>query len=495
MNTARTWSAHTLGFEAHLFEIEAERIPGQQGLALAGLPDRAAMEVRNRTAGALADLGIRKPDTIVRCTQKNPGSPDLHRLRENCMTGADLAVTLAVLGAYGRVDPDRLAGTVVVAQVDVDRKSRRWTRCGLVRGAMVIAEATRKKGLSLLVAAGNGLEARTECPRTAEARTVEDAIEIITKGIETPSSEKSGSIRDRDLTEPRWNINDADLRILEIAAAGGHDLHVIGTDATPATTVYARILHELLPDLSDEESRETTKIHSLAGILDPGEPRIVRPPLRAPHFTASEGAIHGTVHHPGEVSLAHNGVLLIDQPTEFQRHVVDRAGTAHEECQARWGVSYHDRPVRYPARFHLVVTSQPHEAGRPDIKTDRLVGPRAVRMTSTVTSRTERRSLAASAERVAAAQRRLKEDRPTETTEVRHIASAKAESLAVAATIAALDGDRKVTTDHLVTALALINGTGRRGQHRRTGHADTNRNDSCRVADPDPGGSPDEPTR
>ena len=158
-----------------------------------------------------------------------------------------------------------------------------------------------------------------------------------------------------------WRIGEGGLRALELACAGWHNIHVIGRDGH-SLPQYGRVAQALLPDLAGEAARETTKVHSVAGLMAPWTARITEPPLRVPHYTASRGAVAGSRGRPGEVNLAHNGVLVIDRPTEFDRDAADALVAVAEDGQT---VIYRytpvDHTIRMPARFRLMVTTRPDE--------------------------------------------------------------------------------------------------------------------------------------
>ena len=144
-----------------------------------------------------------------------------------------------------------------------------------------------------------------------------------------------------------------------MACASWHNVHVIGPDSR-SLPQYGRIAQALLPDLAAEAARETTKIHCVVGLMAPWTARITEPPLRVPHHTASRGAVAGSRGRPGEVNLAHNGVLVIDKPTEFDRDAAD-ALVADRGQTVTYRYTPVEHTIRMPARFRLLVTTRPDE--------------------------------------------------------------------------------------------------------------------------------------
>ena len=197
------------------------------------------------------------------------------------------------------------------------------------------------------------MHSATECA-TFGIKTIEEAIERL-KGDGGPPAptdraaapENAGDYKD-------WLIRREDLRLLAIAAAGRHHIQIEGTEDDPRPTRYGRYIHRLLPDLTDDEGRETGLVHSAAGLLDPGIGRIVRPPLRAPHHTASTRAMTGSPRGPGDASLAHNGVLLLDEATEFTRETLDSVKTALKLGSCAFYPTWAPGQIVYPSRSLLV---------------------------------------------------------------------------------------------------------------------------------------------
>ena len=255
-----------------------------------------------------------------------------------------------------------------------------------------------------------------------------------------------------------WRISDGDLRALEIVCAGWHNIHVIGPEGH-SLPQYGRIAQALLPDLDGEAARETTKIHGVTGLMAPWTARITEPPLRVPHYTASRGAVAGSRGRPGEVNLAHNGVLVIDQPTEFDRDTADALVAVAEDGQT---VIYRYSPVehtiRMPARFRLMVVTRPDELDTRRHRAADLLDLCDIEITGGMPtdSAMPPERLRASQERIARAAAILEGAPP-------HLLASRASYdttsrriRAVAQTVAALDGRRQLESEDLAEAERLL---------------------------------------
>ena len=340
--------AYMFGIDAHLFRLVAERAPGR-GLRMTGLPARVADHTVRAAAATLGRMGIDDPGTLVRCEREDPDAPPLDE--DSRVWGADLPTVLAVLGVRGVVEPDRLERTVAVAALDPSRPRGGGTPCVGIRGATPVAERAERAGLDLVVAFDDGAAAAAECGRTIAAETAEDAVDVLAgrRELEGPPP---GRGEPTDPAGPLQGITDETLRALEIACAGAHHMHLVGEPGRESPARYGRVVHRMLPDLDPVRSRETTRIHSASGRMPLRLARITRPPLRVPHYSASAAAVTGHRGSPSEVSLAHNGLLLMNEPAEFDRHaLVDVAGAARDgdiEFPPPPGARH---AVRCPARF------------------------------------------------------------------------------------------------------------------------------------------------
>ena len=350
--------AYTRGIQGHLFTVSAT--PNRAGrLHVAGVRDTAAQQTATTVTHALKRLGMCDVGADVRLEPAGAEDPPLATGQYSGTL--DLPIALALLVVAGKLPTDRVAGTVAVGGLDpFAANESAGVRCIGGLGTTAIAHAARTRGLRLIVAEDQVAAACAECRETTPAATLDELVAVLAGDQDgNPLPPRTIAVKRRD--PGAWRISDGDLRALEIACAGWHNIHVIGPEGH-SLPQYGRIAQALLPDLDGEAARETTKIHGVAGLMAPWTARITEPPLRIPHYTASRGAVAGSRGRPGEVNLAHNGVLVIDQPTEFDRDAADALVAVAEDGQT---VIYRHTPVqhtiRMPARFRLMVTTRPDE--------------------------------------------------------------------------------------------------------------------------------------
>lgn len=397
-----THAVSLVGLEPYVIRVETHVGPGLVVFTVVGLPDASVRESKDRVRAALQSCGVEWFDRRVTVSLSPAGIPKAGPV-------FDLAIAMGLLAARGIVNAADLAGTVFIAELGLDGQLR------AARGVVpAVLGAVRAGFNKVVVAAANhaeaalvpGAQVRACTHLTDVVRCVQDwqgsapspRGEITGPGEETfdhgggrtrgQSSEKRGGeevedgtalvIHDRPEHEPteptqpggnhgpdlgevrgqHWAVES-----LLVAAAGGHHLLMIG-EAGAGKTMLARCLPSVLPPLSDDAAIETTAIHSLAGTLDAGAGLIRTAPLQMPHHTATLPAIIGggsACLSPGAVSLAHNGVLFLDEATEFSARVLDGL---RQPLESGWANVYRARHrAQLPARFQLVLATNPCPCG------------------------------------------------------------------------------------------------------------------------------------
>ena len=349
-------SASVIGVDACRVQVEIDVSKGFPTFQLVGLPDASIKESRDRVRAAMRNSGYEFP--LSRITI-NLAPGDVRKAGP----AFDLPIAIGMLAATGVLERANFAGIVLVGELSLDGSIQP------ARGVLPIAaEARRNNARALLLPHDNLAEAAVVSGlRLLPVRTLTEAVQRLNQrdgewpecAPPAPPVHPVHSVHP-DLSELHGQA--FARRALEVAAAGGHNLLMIGPPGA-GKTMLARRLGGILPPLSFDESIEATTIHSVAGQLRPGVGLLSERPFRAPHHTISDVALvgGGSTPRPGEVSLAHHGVLFLDEMPEFDRRVLEALRQPIEE--GRITVSRAMRSVAFPARFVLVAAMNPCPCG------------------------------------------------------------------------------------------------------------------------------------